>query len=1612
MTYKTEEQHKKIMQNLDAFARKKLSATQAKLLHDFVNQYYANVSVEDLLSRDVSDLFGSVLSQWQLVYQRVKGERNVRVYNPSFEENGWQSTHTVIEIAVDDMPFLVDSLRIAIIKAGLNIHFTIHAGGIKLRRNPQHQVTEVLPLKTPEGGDVSAEAPLYFEVDRETNQEKLAQLHDCILSVLEEVNACNTDWCAMREQLFCAIDELKKNPPQHDPAEISESIDFLTWLADNHFTFLGYREYHLIDEDNEPALKMEAGSGLGVLRNETNSVKIRKFSSLPPLARKHVLSQNSLIISKTNTKATIHRPAYTDYIGVKRFNHEKQLIGERRFIGLYTSEAYHSNPAQIPLLRLKIAKVIKNSQLPPNGHGAKTLMNILETLPRDELFQSSPEELTTLAMNILQLQERRKTRLFIRKDIYHRFISCLVYTPKDIINTELVETINHILQTTFHSTESAYSIFICESILARIDYQIRTDSKKPLHYDLKELEKKLVDACRSWSDELRKNLVDYYGEETGNQLANKYRYAFPASYRENFIARNAVFDIEHIESLSAENPLAMIFYQPLEESTDKLHFKLFHAKSPIPLSDALPILENMGLRVINEQPHEIITPQGSIWINDFSMIPTQPMEIDVEAIQYNFQDAFAKIWSGQVENDGFNRLILSARLNWQETTIFRAYTKHLRQTGFTFSQPYIEQSISNHPTIAKQLIELFKAYFDPNQKDNQKTINRLKEAILQALNGVNSLDEDRIIRRFVDVISATLRTNYFQKSENNQPKNYLALKLNAKQIPELPLPYPLFETFVYSPRFEAVHLRNGKVARGGIRWSDRPEDFRVEILGLMKAQDVKNAVIVPSGAKGGFVPKYLPADRDELMTEVTTCYKTFIGAMLDITDNIINGEIIPPKDVIRYDEDDPYLVVAADKGTATFSDIANAISCERNFWLGDAFASGGSTGYDHKKMGITARGAWESVKRHFRELHINPDENEFTVIGIGDMSGDVFGNGMLLSKHIKLVAAFNHQHIFIDPNPNASESFTERQRLFHLPRSTWEDYNATLISKGGGVFKRSEKSISLTPEIKALLHVNEDSMIPSDLIRAILTAEVDLLWNGGIGTYVKASSEAHHDVGDRSNDSLRINGHELRCKVVGEGGNLGFTQLGRIEYELNGGLIYTDFIDNSAGVNCSDHEVNIKILLNQIIANGDMTGKQRNQLLADMTDEVAELVLKDNFYQPKVISLAAINAVTNFELYAWYINQLEHRGKINRSLEFLPDDKSLLERKLIHKGLTRPELAILLSYSKNILKDELLQSNVPEDPYLQKMLSFEFPTPLRERFYDSMQTHSLKREIISTQLSNLITNRMGATFVDRLQDETGATTPEIVRAYIAAREIFHIGELLDAIEAIDNMLPIDIEAKMVTSLYRLMRRSIRWLLRHCSGSFNIQTIIDKFSPSVKEFQINMTHWLIGYEATHLTSEITTFIEGGAPHDLATQVATTSILFPALDIIEITTKTQESLEKVATIYFSLGETLELDWLRNLILAHPVENHWEALARAALRDDMDWQQKYLTLHVLQMNAKGTATQLLNIWSTQNHLLMTRWQTMLTDLRRSSTPNFIIFFVAVRELMDLGKMDVETC
>ena len=1515
----------------------------------------------------------------------------------------------------DDMSFLVDSLRMVINRMGLAIHLIVHMGGIQLLRGSDNEITAILPRNGDEVPGATIEAPIFIEIDRQTDPVVLDELYRHFRLALADNAAVAEDWQPMREQMVSIIKELDNVPKTLDPTEVEETKAFLNWIEDHHFTFLGMRDYNLIQQANETVLQPVAGTGLGVLRDSASTSHDLCISSLAPEARELTTSAHILVISKTNTLANVHRDAYTDYIGVKRFNQDGQVVGERRILGLYTSAAYNTNPKHIPFLRHKVASILKNSMLDLRSHAGRVLLNILETLPRDDLIQAPEEDLLEISMGIFHMQERRRIRMFARMDVYHRFISCLVYVPKERFNTELRKEMQEVLSESFNAQDITFSTHFSESVLARIHFIIRIDPKGTNEYDFNAVEKKLIEVGRSWSDDLQYLLSETFGEEKSNHLYSHYKNAFPAVYTANFSPRTAVLDIKHVEDLSEENSLGMNFYRPLDEYSDNFRLKIYQHDITIPLSDVLPIIENLGLRAISERPYVLKFDDGKItWINDFSLHYTRGSKFKLEEIKDLFQSAFSRVWFGYAENDGFNQLVLAAGLDWRQVSVLRTYAKYFKQIGFIFSQEYIETALNNNPSIAKKLVQLFELRFQLETSELRMThFDALLAEILVDLDDVANLDEDKIIRQYVQAISATLRTNYYQKNAAGKYSNYISLKLNSKVIAGVPRPHPMFEIFVYSPRFEAVHLRCSKVARGGLRWSDRREDFRTEILGLMKAQQVKNAVIVPSGAKGGFVAKQLPvnATREEVLAEGVSCYKEFIRGLLDITDNYRDGVLIKPTSVICYDEDDPYLVVAADKGTATFSDIANEISLEYGFWLGDAFASGGSIGYDHKKMGITAKGAWESVKRHFYEMGIDINTTDFSVVGIGDMAGDVFGNGMLLSQHIKLIAAFNHQHIFIDPAPDSKTSFNERERLFNLPRSTWADYDKKLISKGGGVFNRNAKSIIISKEMKHLFGIKLAAIEPNELIKLVLKAKVDLLWSAGIGTFVKSQSETNLDAGDRSNDLIRINGKQLRCKSVVEGGNLGLTQLGRVEYAVNGGLIYTDFIDNSAGVSCSDKEVNIKILLNRIVTAGDLTPKQRNELLSEMTEEVSRLVLRENYLQTKAISLAATQAVRTVELHSRYMNELERLNKLDRNLEFLPDEKTLIERKLLGKGLSSPEISVLLCYSKIILKEAILASDVPEDPYLKQFLLSSFPQPLQDRFAMQMQHHPLKREIIATKISNIIINEMGFGFVYRLQDETGAPISSIVRAYIITRSVLDMNHIWRQIEGLDNQIDAQKQSEIMTTYVRLLRRLSRWFLRSQRMKLDITKTVKQYQPGLLELKKIIPTVLGERFRVQFALHVDEYKDMGIPAPLALELTRARGLFAATDIIDVAQKQDIDMVAAAEAYFGIGEFLELEWIRTQIIAHPADNHWEALSREALRDDLDWQQRQLTASIVScISKKQNFATCLEVWSKGHAELINRWHIVLTNLRSSSALNYTMFFVAIRELLDLTQTTIQ--
>lgn len=1590
-----------------AHARAKLPPSDLARIEPFIRLYYAQVDTADLHEREVADLYGAALSQWQFLQRFQSGKPKVRVYNPRTDEHGWQSSHTIVEIVNDDMPFLVDSVGMEVNRHGLALHLIIHPV-IRALRDAAGQLRELLPNGGAAAG-ASFQSVIHIEIDRQTKPERVEALQQDLLRILADVRAVVDDWRGMTSAMNATIARVA----QSQLSGVVEARHFLEWLVDNHFTFLGYREYDLIQDGDKDYLRVVPGTGKGILRETAEDHAPPAL--LPPAARAFISGPDLLLVTKANMRATVHRPGYLDYIGVKRLDESGKVTGELRFLGLFTSTAYSAMPSDIPLLRVKTATTIERAGFLPRSHMAKALQAIIDNYPRDELFDVTEEELLATSMGILRLQERQRLRLFVRPDKFGRFMSCLVYVPRDRFNTEVRRRIQAILMQAFNGVASEFTQQLSESVLARLHVMIRTQPGQIPAYDVRELETRIGLATRRWADDLHDAVLEQYGEERGNELYRRYAEAFPAGYREDYAARAAVYDVGVIDALSPQAPLAMNLYVPVEAKAGSLRFKVFHYGSAVPLSESLPMLERMGVKVREERPYRI-DPQPNdregaqpVWITDFGLELPDGLEVEIDRVKGVFQDAFAQAWAGKIESDDLNRLVLSAGLEARQITILRAYARYLRQIGVAFSQAYMEAALTHNAGIAKQLAKYFELRFDPARAAGREAaMQSLLGDIHQALDQVVSLDEDRIIRQFLGTMQATLRCNYFQRQPDSQPKDYLSFKLDPRAVPGLPEPKPMFEIFVYSPRVEGIHLRGGRVARGGLRWSDRREDFRTEVLGLVKAQMVKNAVIVPVGSKGGFVLKAAPpaTDREAYQKEGVVCYRTFLCGLLDLTDNLVAGKVVPPPQVVRHDGDDPYLVVAADKGTATFSDIANGVAADYSFWLGDAFASGGSAGYDHKKMGITAKGAWESVKRHFRSLGVNTQTTDFTVVGIGDMSGDVFGNGMLLSRHIKLLAAFDHRHIFLDPDPDPEKSFRERERLFGLPRSSWADYETSLISPGGGVFPRGAKAIALSPEIKKALGLGEDTLAPTDLIRAILKAPVDLLYNGGIGTYVKAATQSHAEVGDRASDAVRVDGRELRCKVVAEGGNLGFTQLGRIEYALAGGLINTDAIDNSAGVDCSDHEVNIKILVNSVVASGDMTGKQRNKLLAEMTDEVGELVLRDNYLQTATLAVADAGAAHLVDWEARQIRSLEKSGRLNRAIEFLPSEETIAERKLAKRGLASPEHAVLLAYSKMALYDELLASDLPEDAYVAPALVEYFPRPLREPYREAMTSHPLKREIIATTLANHLPNRVGSLFVARLQEETGAPAPEIVRAFLLVRETFELQNVWSNIDALDAQVPTEAQIHMSIETARLAFAATQWVLRRRRGLRDIAAEVARLQPVVEALAKDLEDLLSPAERAAFLAARDRLAKDGVPFELATRVASLEAMNAALDIADVATALSRPVDLVAGVYYALDEALDFAWLRRQILALPTDSYYQIMARAAIREDVRARQRELAKRVLEHSPKPMAAEnLIKAWQGAQAGVLEHARQVLADLKTAKSTDLAMLSVALRELRGLG-------
>ena len=1586
MAQRAEQAKLEALAAVSGLAAKRLGPSRAVMVQRFLAQFYDHVAAADLADRTAEDLYGAALSLWQFAQQRVPGKAKLRVFNPRAEEHGWTVHHTVLEIVNDDMPFLVDSVGMALAAEGVMVQLIIHPV-MRIERDAQGQIVDLR-----ENGDAEGEREsiMHVEIGELRGEARLARITARLGSVLEDTRAAVADWRKMRDGLTEIRGSLEREKPPLPADELAETQDFLAWLDDDNFTFLGCRDYRF------DATGSVIAPGLGILRdpNYVLFAGLRNFAALSPELQAFLRAPRALFITKSNHRSTIHRPGRMDAIGVKMFGAAGQVVGMRVFLGLFTSLAYSRPARATPFLRLKVASVLWDSGFDPQGHDGKALAHILETYPRDELFQIPENELSEIAMGILGLQERQRVALFVRRDPFARFVSCLVYVPRERYSSGLRQRLGSILEQAFAAKVESHTTYLDDAVLARVHFVLHTEGTL-LEVDLAAVERALVEAARTSADRLTEALVATRGEAVGLALAARYGNAFPSAHHERFSLAAAIEDIEHIETIRAGAALALSLYRPPDAEPGLLRFKLYRAGSPCALADVLPMLENMGLKAITEEPFEI-APKGdaqSVWMQDFGLV-SRLGEFDVGAAHERFEEAFAQVWAGRMESDGLNRLVLAAGLNWRQVTVLRLYAKVMRQAGSPYSQAYMEDALAHYPAIAGRLAALFEARFDPKEANRAaaETERRVKE-IAQELDDVESLDEDRILRGFLRLVEKSLRTNYFQRQADGTAKPYLSVKFSSREIDLFPLPRPLCEIYVYSPRMEGVHLRNGKIARGGIRWSDRKEDFRTEILALMKAQVVKNAVIVPTGSKGGFVVKRMPAARAEQQAEVVECYKTLMRGMLDITDNIVGGKLVPPKDTVRHDGDDPYLVVAADKGTATFSDIANAVSAEYGFWLGDAYASGGSAGYDHKAMGITARGAWELVKRHFRELGTDVQTADFTCVGVGDMAGDVFGNGMLRSQHTKLVAAFNHLHIFLDPDPDPAKSFAERQRLFELPRSSWADYDKSLISEGGGVFERSAKSIAVSPQMRARLDITAEQLTPAELIRAILKAPVDLLFFGGIGTFIKASSESHAEASDKSNDALRIDGKDVRAKVVGEGANLGVTQKGRIEYALKGGHIDTDAIDNSAGVDTSDHEVNLKILLNGVMAAGGLTLAQRNDLLQQMTDEIADHVLRDNYLQGLALSLAEAQGVERFDSEARLIRDLERTGRLDRAIEFLPSDDVLSARVQAHQPLTRPELSVLLAYVKNTLTEDLIDSDFPDDPQLEGDLFGYFPKILTERFRDAVRQHRLRRELIATVAANDLVNRTGITFLREIGARTGRGPSDVARAYMIVRQVFELDALWIDINALDDKVPAQLQLEMFKIALRLVERVTAWFL--AGARLDIAAQVETYRPGVAQLAENVSGFMPDTHKAELLRRVAAFVAKGAPEALALRVARLDFLLSAVDIVRLAKTAQRDLLEAGRRFFAIGSHFKLDTLRVAARKLLADTQWQKLAVSALIEDLYAHQADLTARAL---ARGGD---FDKWLEGHSRDLGRLDTLVREIESATPPDLAMLTVANRAL-----------
>jgi glutamate dehydrogenase len=1534
-----------------------LAGRRPDIPRNFLADLYGHALPDDLQHYAPDELAGIAEQSWAFLQAREPGVAKIG-FAPAASPRG----EAILEIVNDDMPFLVDSVIGELTERGVEIRLLAHP----VFTVERDQTGKLAAFKGARKSQGSRESYIHIHISGNDGDDGRAEIVRALRQILAEVAVCVRDWRPMLARVGEVVAELQANPPPLAADEIAEAIQFLQWLAADNFTLLGARDYAYAD--NEDALTPKFETGLGLLRSRDVRLLRRgnQLVTITPEIREFLKEPKLLIVTKAAVRSRVHRRVHLDYVGVKRFDPDGNLVGESVLCGLFTSTAYTRSARAIPYLRHKLDRVTSRAGFDASSHSGKALVSVLENYPRDELFQIDEETLYQFALAILQLGERPRVRVLPRPDRFDRFVSVLVYIPRDRYDSEIRAKIGNYLAAIFKGQVRAFYPFFPEGPMVRVHFIIgRYDGKTPL-VDRSTLERSVEAIVRSWVDGLKESLAGSSQAGAGSVMLPRYQAAFPVDYRELYPPAEAVTDIGIIEALTAEHPLAAEFHtnQGAEDAATGL--KVFSHSRPIALSERVPVLENMGFRVVDERTYHIEpTDAADIWLHDMVLQSALEQPFTLGEVKDKLEACFLAVMDGHAENDGYNALVLAAGLVWRDVALLRALSRFLRQVRVPYSQDYMWATLRKHSGVAANIVELFHARFDPHlggaEGERAGRQAAIAAAIETALQAVESLDEDRILRRFTNAIVAAVRTNFYQLDRSGNAKELIAVKFASRKLDAAPSPRPLYEIFVYSPRVEGVHLRFGKVARGGIRWSDRPQDFRTEILGLVKAQNVKNAVIVPVGAKGGFVPKRLPgiAAREAMQAEGTACYRLFISTLLDITDNIGTGTIgiVPPAEMVRQDGDDPYLVVAADKGTATFSDIANEIAVAHDFWLGDAFASGGSAGYDHKKMGITARGAWESVKRHFREMDIDIAKTPFTAVGVGDMSGDVFGNGMLRENTIRLVGAFDHRDVFIDPEPDADRSFAERKRLFGLPRSSWQDFDKSVISKGGGVFSRNAKEISLSPEAQKLFGVAA-KVTPAELIRAILCAQVDLLFFGGIGTYVRAADESDEAAGDRGNDPIRITGEDLRCKVIGEGANLGMTQRSRIEAALRGVRLNTDAIDNSAGVNTSDMEVNIKVALSIPLRDGRLAVNARNALLAEMTDEIAALVLRNNYLQTLALSLSAWRGMEDFGFLQRLIQILESRGLLDRAVEYLADDIALAERRRRALPFTRPELAVLLAYAKITLYEDLLETAVPDDVYLGRELVRYFPRLIPEQFPDALTKHRLRREIIATQLANSMINRGGPSLIVRIADQTGAAPASIACAFAAVRDSYGMTALNAAIDALDNRITAKVQLALYQAVQDLLLDRIIWFLRNVDLATGLADVVAHYRDGIAAVAAALDTTLPEDAQNVRAARRRELIVAGVPEPVAANISNLGPLTAAPDIVLVADRTGRSIGNIAATYFAAGSFFRLDRIVAAAGNIPITDYFDRLALDRARDSIGDAERRLTAAMVGNGSGGAA------------------------------------------------------